>query len=977
MNITAARTLGVWALVLALVLTGLIASAGTPAEAQSRFSDIDGSVHEEAIELIAAEGITTGYPDGTYRPRGDVRRDQMATFLTEALGLKRERADFPDVPRESVHNGAIGAIAAAGITTGFTDGTYRPLEFVTRGQMATFLTKGLDLPPGDRSFRDVPSGYVHADAISALATAGITQGFNDGTFRPNELVKRDQMASFLVRGLGLVTCPPQTSQASTASTSSTEQQTTTTTDDSVLDRESEDLAELDDAAATAEGSAAGAELEATQVDDAIGPAAVGFPVTSAIRTGHGLEIHSQSLVESRGVRLTSNNNGSATTTIPAGTRTWATTTRGNHVYAGQWGVARTGSDDPRPGRVTGPNVFRYRADAPNGAARTAQPFAQVQNGGEFWTLATQGTRLWAGTRAHAVGWLREEMGLATRGFDDPRHVVHRISSNGNVANVLFEAPCLPTLANGLRPDVKQIAVHGDTLYVGLGQQTGGARLYAFAPGDRLDVPQRDVRHLTPNSVAPATGIFALTVNSDYVVFGTDSSSATPDSRLVVLDRRTERVLVDQRVAGEARIDAVAVRGTRVVATGQTGRVYETTVPRTGTATGAPRSLGSPVTNQPSRFVEIQSDGRLRGVTTQGMVWELGPGARTPADIVQRGAQAGALQPHSLHADDRSLAVGTSGLVALRDITGEQPASARRALLTGEAKALTSGPDGTTYAATYPFAQLWRIAPGASSAQLVVRWEEAFKRPAAAEFDTRTNRVHIIARDDDNPQSISGLPSFRASRLFTINPSGGAISPEDGRELRDANNRAIEASALAVAGDDHPNLVIIGDTRGGVQAIDHTTGVVAWHNPAPSNHDRRNRDIVAIDVLGDRVVAVWSGRLTVDGTNVNRTGVIELDMDDSGKLVRERAIGNYTIGDALSSVGELDPSAPTVFARASELAQVDRNATTGRSRLREISPNSDTFGGPFLTLDAECRLYGFEGRDLFRIGWDHGECSPLP
>jgi hypothetical protein len=54
---------------------------------------------------------------------------------------------FPDVPDDSIFHGDISAIEEAGVTTGFPDGTYRPKDLVTREQMAAFLNRGLALAP--------------------------------------------------------------------------------------------------------------------------------------------------------------------------------------------------------------------------------------------------------------------------------------------------------------------------------------------------------------------------------------------------------------------------------------------------------------------------------------------------------------------------------------------------------------------------------------------------------------------------------------------------------------------------------------------------------------------------------------------------------------------------------------------------------------------------------------------------------------
>jgi hypothetical protein len=169
-----------------------------------RFSDVAGDVHAEAIDLVAQFGIVTGYPDGTYRPGQVITRGQMASFLARALDLEGYGGPplFTDIAGD-VHEPAIGAVAQAGIALGLTDGTFRPRQPVTREQMATFLTRALDLRT------DVPAAPfpdatgTHASGIAAIYHAGITQGLPDGTFGASRPVTRGQMATFLVNGLGL------------------------------------------------------------------------------------------------------------------------------------------------------------------------------------------------------------------------------------------------------------------------------------------------------------------------------------------------------------------------------------------------------------------------------------------------------------------------------------------------------------------------------------------------------------------------------------------------------------------------------------------------------------------------------------------------------------------------------------------------------------------------------------------------------
>jgi dipeptidyl aminopeptidase/acylaminoacyl peptidase len=139
----------------------------------------------------------------TIRPDGSDRR-HLTTGTTPHWGADPQPdLQFTDVPEGHAHATGIGAVARAGITVGYPDGTFRPQSTVTRAQMATFLMRALDLPPGSQSFTDVPEGHAHATGIGAVAAAGITVGYPDGTFRPQATVTRAQMATFLMRALDL------------------------------------------------------------------------------------------------------------------------------------------------------------------------------------------------------------------------------------------------------------------------------------------------------------------------------------------------------------------------------------------------------------------------------------------------------------------------------------------------------------------------------------------------------------------------------------------------------------------------------------------------------------------------------------------------------------------------------------------------------------------------------------------------------
>lgn len=161
----------------------------TPSEPlDGRFTDDDGSPHEGAIEAVAEAGITVGCdPDAPalFCPAAPVTRGQMATFLHRALDLAPGSIDRFTDDDGSVHESAIDALAGAGITQGCDIANadhFCPDDSVTRGQMAAFLVRALgytDDGGGDR-FVDDDGSTFEAD-IDRLAVAGVTQGCNPPT----------------------------------------------------------------------------------------------------------------------------------------------------------------------------------------------------------------------------------------------------------------------------------------------------------------------------------------------------------------------------------------------------------------------------------------------------------------------------------------------------------------------------------------------------------------------------------------------------------------------------------------------------------------------------------------------------------------------------------------------------------------------------------------------------------------------------
>jgi hypothetical protein len=167
------------------------------------FVDDDGSPYEPSIIKIADAGITSGCSTDLYCPYAIVTRAEMATFLVRAFGLPSSSTDAFSDDGASGHHSSINALAAAGVTNGCQPGRYCPNSTVTRGELATFIMRALGLQPVSRDYFSDDNGSVHEPAINAVAAAGISTGCSSGKFCPTQSVTREQMAGFLANALGL------------------------------------------------------------------------------------------------------------------------------------------------------------------------------------------------------------------------------------------------------------------------------------------------------------------------------------------------------------------------------------------------------------------------------------------------------------------------------------------------------------------------------------------------------------------------------------------------------------------------------------------------------------------------------------------------------------------------------------------------------------------------------------------------------
>jgi hypothetical protein len=162
------------------------------------FSDIAFHPFRAQINALAAGDVVTGCGGGAFCPDEPATRGQMARFLAAALGLDGGPDAFADDDGHR-YESHINALAGAGVVSGCSATRFCAGQRLTRGQMATFLTRAYRLQPAAVTFGDVAPDDVHAANIGALSAAGVTTGCGESAFCPGQHLRRGQLAVFLSR----------------------------------------------------------------------------------------------------------------------------------------------------------------------------------------------------------------------------------------------------------------------------------------------------------------------------------------------------------------------------------------------------------------------------------------------------------------------------------------------------------------------------------------------------------------------------------------------------------------------------------------------------------------------------------------------------------------------------------------------------------------------------------------------------------
>jgi hypothetical protein len=168
--------------------------------------DLDGHWAQQIILAMVAKKIITGYPDGTFQPDRTITRAEFCTILAKALNVSPETnpSGFADVTGHWAQS-SIAALVRKGYLKGYPDGSFGPDQPMKRSEIAAIVDRVQMLPPasGQQTFSDVTPDFWAFAPIEAAAQAKILNGYPDGTFHPEQSATRAEAAVIINRILGL------------------------------------------------------------------------------------------------------------------------------------------------------------------------------------------------------------------------------------------------------------------------------------------------------------------------------------------------------------------------------------------------------------------------------------------------------------------------------------------------------------------------------------------------------------------------------------------------------------------------------------------------------------------------------------------------------------------------------------------------------------------------------------------------------
>lgn len=200
----------VWSFLLVAAMLFSLSITACAAAEDTGFSDVAADAwYADAVEYVRDNGLMSGTSAVTFSPNGTTSRGQIAAILYRASGSPAVSggAAFPDVADGAYYADASRWAAANGIITGYSDGSFGPSDPITRQQLAAILWRYAGRPSAgagqDYADESAIAGYAAA-AVDWARASGVIGGKDGNRFDPNGSATRAQVAVILNRYMELL-----------------------------------------------------------------------------------------------------------------------------------------------------------------------------------------------------------------------------------------------------------------------------------------------------------------------------------------------------------------------------------------------------------------------------------------------------------------------------------------------------------------------------------------------------------------------------------------------------------------------------------------------------------------------------------------------------------------------------------------------------------------------------------------------------
>ncbi len=143
-----------------------------------------------------------------FKPNNNMTRAEVATILSMLDKDFNENKHYDnaasDISQDAWYANYVNFASSKGYMSGYDDGTYRPENVITRAEFASLIARYVGIEPLDSgaNFKDIASFTWCNKEINALAKSGIVSGYDDGSFMPSRNVTRAEAAAIINRALG-------------------------------------------------------------------------------------------------------------------------------------------------------------------------------------------------------------------------------------------------------------------------------------------------------------------------------------------------------------------------------------------------------------------------------------------------------------------------------------------------------------------------------------------------------------------------------------------------------------------------------------------------------------------------------------------------------------------------------------------------------------------------------------------------------